>query len=143
MANPRRALSLNLDDTGQNFAGIATIRAALFDVLDHGDQDGQRWAFYENPHEGFAAGTFAWTEDNANTERSNFVGAVIARIAELQNPPHSGVKLENLCPRHIKMTLPRPTAMVCRMCEAERGNRLRGDCTFKNGICVECGKSEY
>lgn len=110
-----KALSLNLNDSGQNFAGVATIRQALFDVIDHGDQDDQPWMFYENedPRSYF-------DQDAANVDRSNFVDAVIARIAELQNPPHEGIKLENLCDKHKRQCLPAPTSKTCRMCDAER-----------------------
>ena len=106
-----KALSLNLDDSGQNFAGVATIRAAIFDLIDSGDH-GVPWRFYEEQTESRNI-----TEDAATTDRVLFVDAVITRIAELQNPPHSGVKLENLCDLHKRRTLPRPTSRVCMMCE--------------------------
>lgn len=109
-----KALSLNLNDEGQNFAGTATIRAAIFDLIDSGDH-GLPWRFYEEQTESRNI-----TGDAATTDRVLFVDAVIARIAELQNPPHSGVKLENLCDKHKRECLPAPTARVCRMCEAER-----------------------
>lgn len=115
------ALHLTLSDQGRMFVGVATIRAAIFDVLDRGDQDEPPWAFYEHDHGGVRG--LAWTEDDANVERRVFVDNVIARIAELQSPPHDGIKLENLCPRHRREALPVPTAQVCGMCQAERAQR--------------------
>lgn len=63
-------------------ADVATIRAAILDVIDTGDQDGQHWFFYENTD-----GLHNWTEDNANRDRMNFADAVVARIIQLQQPP--------------------------------------------------------
>lgn len=110
----------------QNFASVATIRAAIFDLLDRGDQDGQPWVFNEIDRENFAGGRYSWTEDMVNVERINFVDAVVKRIAELQAPPHEGIKLENLCDQHKRRVLPAPTANVCVMCEAERKGPNRG-----------------
>lgn len=104
----RKTLSLNLEDSGQNFAGVATIRAAIFDALDNEQE------YYEL----YLSETA--DEELVNVYRGEFVDAVIARIAELQHPPHEGVKLENLCDKHKRECLPAPTARVCRMCEAER-----------------------
>lgn len=114
-------LHLTMDDQGQMFAGVATIRAALFDILDRGDRDDQPWAFYEHDHGGVKG--LAWTEDDANVERRVFVDNVLARIAELQAPPHDGIKLENLCDKHKREALPAPTAKVCGMCQVERGSK--------------------
>lgn len=111
-AKPTKALSLNLDDSGQNFAGVATIRAAVFDVLDAG-RNGDAWLFFRAPMQ-------TYSEDRIVEDRGEFADQVIARIAELQNPPHEGVKLENLCETHKRQVLPRPSKMVCRMCEAGR-----------------------
>lgn len=70
----------------QSPASLTTIRAALADVLDTGDEDGQPWDhFYEiqrtNP-------ALSWTQDNANGERVRFMDAVVRRIAQLQHAPH-------------------------------------------------------
>lgn len=99
----RKAQPLVLDDRKQNFAGVATIRAAIFDVLDAEE-------FY-----------FEWnvlSEDDQNQERERFAAKVIDRISDLQS--REGIKLENLCPRHKVEVLPKPTASVCAMCQAER-----------------------
>lgn len=112
-----KALELTLGDQGQMFAGVATVRQAIFDIIDRGDQDEQPWMFYENedPRSYF-------NQEAADADRHNFVSHVITRIAELQAPPHGGVKLENLCPRHRREALPVATAKVCGMCQVERGS---------------------
>ena len=101
----------------RRFADVLTIRAACFDVIDAGCTLRERSPWYFD-YSGVS-------EDVNNETRSAFVDAVIERIAELQAPPHSGVKLENLCSRHIKQVLPKPTVGVCVMCEAERARRIK------------------
>lgn len=98
----------------QIFASIATIRAAIFDLLDQGrplSGDApifETWRFHSDE------------SDEETEKRGQFADLVIARIAELQFPPHSGVKLENLCDFHKRRALPAPTASACVVCEAER-----------------------
>src|SRR5215217_3964293 len=106
-----KALSLILDDTGQVFAGLATVRAAILDVIDSRDI----MDLWEGEMNGYGV-----TEDQANVSRRRFVDAVIARISDWQSTPGGGVKLENLCPRHIKAALPSPTVQVCVECENEQ-----------------------
>jgi hypothetical protein len=105
-----KPIELVLDDVGQMFAGVATIRAALFDELDANTRE--LYAFDCEKH--------LVTDEGATDARCAFVDAVIARIAELQAAPHDGVKLENLCPKHIKLMLPCPTVGMCVQCEKER-----------------------
>lgn len=117
MSETKKALSLNIEDRGQMFAGVATIRAAILDVLDNGwtclsTNCGMKHPFHFDPNdEGM----------EEESVRYNFAGLVIARIAELQNPPHDGINLSNLCDKHKRLVLPRPTVNVCVACEAERG----------------------
>jgi hypothetical protein len=99
------------------FAGVATIRAAVFDVLDS-----RGWAFGGIVREGGVV----LSEDGEDEQRALFTNAVIARIAELQAVPHDGVRLENLCDKHKRLALPVPTAMVCVQCEKERANVKKG-----------------
>lgn len=103
---------LTLSDQGQMFAGVATIRAALFDVLDR---------FNPLIMDRDLIPANVKSEDRENFERSTFVDAVIKRIAELQAPPHDGIQLQNLCEKHKRAMLPVPTAAVCGMCQVERG----------------------
>jgi hypothetical protein len=51
------------------------IAAAIWDVIDHGDQDSQPWIFY--PHD---SSFRDWTEEEAKSERSNFVKAVVTKL---------------------------------------------------------------
>lgn len=95
------------------FASVATIRAAIFDVID---AEKGEW-FFGDP---------SLNEDEQNQERTMFVDRVITRVAELQSPPHDGIKLENLCPRHRRDALPHPTTAVCGMCVAERKVKTNG-----------------
>lgn len=104
------AAELVLSDQGQMFAGVATIRAAIFDVLD------DDYAYYDL-YQGEQNPDISLVDEH----RGEFVDAVIKRISELQCPPHDGIKLENLCPRHRREALPAPTAAVCGMCLTERG----------------------
>ena len=135
----KKALSLNLDNRGQMFAGVATIRAAIADVLDAGE-DATGCTCSAQRH----AWSFSFSEGERETEnRSRFMDAVIKRIGELQTPPHEGIKLENLCPRHRREALPAPTARICSICEAERKSLMSGQCVFRDGICIKCGKAEY
>lgn len=94
----------------QNFAAVSTIRAAIFDVIDGGDWPHAHWEFYEHD---------LLSEDGANQNRTKFVGMVLTRIQQLQNPPHDGIRLENFCPRHLKEMLPPPSVSVCAHCKAE------------------------
>lgn len=106
---------LVLSDQGQMFAGVATIRAAIFDVIDGG--------FNRRP----------WTldpddESDAQTaQRFAFADAVIAIIADLQSPPFNHIQLQNLCEKHKRAMLPVPTAAVCGMCQVERGTATDND----------------
>ena len=117
----RKALSLNLDDRKQTFASVTTIRAAISDLLDAGWQCGNGcdlhhpWNFRTEMFPGDAEPT-----DLDIELRGKFIDAVIARISDLQSPPHEGIKLENLCPRHKVEVLPIPTANVCAVCQTER-----------------------
>lgn len=65
------------DYNDKQIASVATIRAALFDVIDGGDPDNlSEWLFYK-------------TESDWQTRRrAEFVNAVIERIGELQCPSH-------------------------------------------------------
>lgn len=108
-----KALELTLSDQGQMFAGVATIRAAIFDVLDAGDC-GVSWRFYEED-----SPSARITEAAAITDRVLFVNAVIARVAEIQTL-HDGIRLQDICDKHKRSVLPVPTAAVCGMCQVER-----------------------
>jgi hypothetical protein len=74
----------------RQMASITTVRAALFDVIDAGWQCSRScdlrhpWAF---PTEMFAGD--AQPNDDDLQLRDRFVDAVIARIAQLQAPPHN------------------------------------------------------
>lgn len=82
------------------FAGVPTIRAAIFDVIDEGDDSDE--------------------SEEQTEKRMRFVDLVIARIEQLQNPPHDGVKLQNLCERHKRLALPQPEGIgLCPHCEKE------------------------
>jgi len=112
----RKAAEINLDDRGQPFAGVATIRAALFDVMDR---------FNPLIMDRNLIPDKVKSEDRENFERSTFVDVVIARIAELQQAPHDGIKIENLCDKHKRAILPLPTASVCPECAIERRSTRR------------------
>lgn len=59
-------------------ADVATIRAAIMDAIDAGDRyggSGHSWLFFLNESE------------QATKTRVRFADAVIARIAQLQQPP--------------------------------------------------------
>jgi len=89
------------------FASKSTIRAAIFDVVDAGDKDGEAWLFERN-------------ESESETERrGRFADAVVSKIEDLQSN-FKFVKLENLCPRHRCEALPVPTAQVCAECVREQ-----------------------
>lgn len=106
-----KTLSLNMDDTRQIFAGAATIRAAILDVIDSRDI----MDLWEGDMNGFGV-----TEDEANVSRRRFVDAVMARISDWQSTPNGGVRLENLCPRHRAAALPIPTEKICGECVNEQ-----------------------
>jgi len=91
----------------RTFADIATIRAAIFDVLDEGDSDLGPWVFSQDESE---------TESE---ERHRFANAVVSRIEDLESNLNFA-KLENLCPTHMREALPRPTSMVCAECEKKQ-----------------------
>ena len=59
------------------------IIVAISKVLEHGDQDKLPWAFYEHDHGGFKGPS--WTEENAASERSNFIEAVIAELDKMND----------------------------------------------------------
>ena len=101
------------------FADETVIRAALMDVLDqHADWDVMFWSGSEI---GFDGNT---PDDVANSARLEFADAVQKRILELQSPPHNlGVKLENYCPRHMRLKLPFPTVNTCVGCDKEQGSK--------------------
>jgi len=102
------------------FIDVATLRAALFDVLDsespmwRADIDSRSWRFNhkdESPQE--------------TRQRGLFVDAVVKRAQTLRSAPFNlGIKLENYCPRHIKLRLPDPTATYCTDCEKELREKL-------------------
>jgi len=109
--NIRVAMSDNL------FIDVATLRAVILDVLDSGDISADMW---EGDFD-----TWEVTEDEATENRGLFVDAVIKRVQTLCAPPFNlGVKLENYCPRHIKMRLPVPSAISCADCEEELREKL-------------------
>ena len=123
---PPKALQINLDDTRQMFAGTATVRAAIFDVIDAGCScfsEEHPWELYKNPNDD------EQDEDIGSAQRERFVDDVIARIAELQQPPHHGIKLQDLCPKHIKAALPESTAQWCSQCSV--GEKVKADGEFK------------
>jgi hypothetical protein len=68
------------------YTSLSTVRAALFDVIDSGDQDQQPWALYEHDHGGTRFPS--WTEDQASHERELFADTVVQRVIQLQSPPH-------------------------------------------------------
>lgn len=57
------------------------LRLAILEVLEHGDQDEQPWAFYAHDHGGLKG--YDWTDENAMTERINFAHAVVVKVREL------------------------------------------------------------
>lgn len=96
-------------------ADASVIHAALLDVIDGGDPECKSlpWALWH---------PFASIEDDA---RMRFSEALLTRIRQLQAPPISlGVKLENLCPRHMRTKLPQPTASTCAACDSEMERRF-------------------
>jgi hypothetical protein len=64
------------------WADVATIRAALMDTIDAGAPSGW-WELYDD------GGNPEVTEDMVNKERCEFADAVLARITQLQQPPHN------------------------------------------------------
>lgn len=95
----------------RSFVSVATIKAAIYDVIDQGrsqSSEYQDWRFNDSD------------SSYELLERSMFADAVIRRIAELQEPPHEGVKLENLCDFHKREVLPEPTAEFCAECEKKQ-----------------------
>lgn len=100
------------------FADTKTIRAALFDVIDAGCtcDSGEKhpWELDDDLNDP------AQTEDVVNERRARFVDAVIDRIADLRSIPGETIKLQDLCERHKKAVLPKPTAQVCVECSAEQ-----------------------
>lgn len=106
------SLALSLDDTGQMFAGMATIRAAILDVIDAREI----MDLWEGDTNGYGV-----TEAQADVSRRRFVDAVIDRISDWQTTPGGGgVKLENLCDFHKREALPEPTAKVCAECQKKQ-----------------------
>jgi hypothetical protein len=105
------------DGRGSLWANAATIRMALMDVIDEGCRSGRP-----------VAGRYRcspWVlddkdEDYANAQRSKFADAVLRRLVELQSPPHNAPRLENFCPRHRMVRLPRPAVSICGDCQRER-----------------------
>lgn len=92
----------------QSFAGIATIRAAIFDAIDVGFKRG---AWHFDPDD----------ESDTQTEhRHAFANAVVSFVEDLQTAPFNHVRLENLCDRHKREALPPPTSETCVVCNAER-----------------------
>lgn len=111
-----KALSINLDQQGQNFASVATVRAAILDILDNGwtclsTNCGLKHPFHFDPNdEGM----------EEESVRYNFASLIIARITELQNFPHDGVNLKRLCSRHAAIAIDPDTKLPCVQCEKER-----------------------
>lgn len=97
------------DDRRLLWADAATIRAAVFDIVDSGDENGQRWALAEDGY---------WTEDDINRERVAFADALLRRIHELQQL-HSFPRLEVLCDTHKRRRLPTYSG-ECSDCKKER-----------------------
>lgn len=112
MGTAKQTIELTLSDVGQRFAGVATIRQAIFDIID-GGMNGDATEPWE-----FHLDLLASDQDLI---RSSFVDAVIKRIAELQTAPHDGIRIENLCDKHKREVLPVPTKSTCGMCQSERG----------------------
>jgi len=54
-----------------------TITEVILDVLEHGDEDDQPWAFYENPDP-----RSYWNKENAEWERKRFIDTVIRKYNE-------------------------------------------------------------
>lgn len=90
------------------FADIKTIRTAIFDAIDGGFKRGP-WHFDPDDE-----------SDDQTEQRHAFADAVVSMIEDLQTAPFNHVKLENLCERHKKAALPKPTAQVCVQCSAEQ-----------------------
>jgi hypothetical protein len=84
------------------------VRAAMLDVIDTGNPDDfDGWLFY-------------LVESDRQTERrSKFADAVIARIHQLQQPPHHYPRLEVLCDKHKRRRLPTYSG-ECLDCTKER-----------------------
>jgi len=53
---------------------------AISEILERGDQDQLPWAFYEHDHGGLKG--YAWTKENADVERSNFIEAVLDHLEQ-------------------------------------------------------------
>jgi hypothetical protein len=94
------------------FADTATIRAAIFDVIDAGDE-GYAWEFPLNE------------SDRQTERRTRFADAVVSMIEDLQSN-FKFVRLENLCPRHRGEALPMPSVQVCAQCAAEQRAKGQG-----------------
>ena len=53
------------------------ITEVILDVLEHGDEDDQQWAFYENPDP-----LSTWNRENVDWERKRFIDTVIRKYNE-------------------------------------------------------------
>jgi hypothetical protein len=91
----------------RSFADPATIRAAIFDVIEAGDQDGTAWLLAQDE------------SDEESERRCRFADQVVSMIEDLQSN-FKFTKLENLCPTHIREAIPRPTSQVCVECEKKQ-----------------------
>jgi hypothetical protein len=81
---------IETNSKGSLWADAATIRAAIFDIVD--DAEFYQWMWDKN-------------ETNANAVRGEFTDAVLRRLHELQSPPHNAPRLEALCPTHLRRKL--------------------------------------
>lgn len=87
------------------------IAAALADVIDE-NLGGFQWMW-------------STQETYADALRLDFRDAVLKRLGELHVAPHSmAPHLENLCERHRKEALPKPTVGFCGSCERELKAKL-------------------
>jgi len=134
------------------FIDVATLRAALMDVIDTGcavsgeicECEHDRKMHDTNDVMGPAGHCKDWDDgcdgftlmthrswvfhrdesDSQTALRSDFADAVVKRAQTLRSSLNLGIKLENYCPRHIKLRLPDPTASYCADCEKELREKI-------------------
>jgi hypothetical protein len=94
------------------WADAATVRAALADTLDSYPPAVIEHLFWHfNPED----------ESEAETQiRGVFIDSVIARIRQLQQPPHNATNLADYCDHHKRRRLGPPTRQVCIDCQEGR-----------------------
>jgi len=91
----------------QPFADTQTIRAAIFDVIEAGDKEGVAWLLAQDE------------SDEETERRCRFADAVVSMIEDLQTNLHF-IKIQDLCPTHIREVLPRPTTEICVECQKKQ-----------------------